>query len=94
MLWKQSDSQALTATPPVNVSNQFTMPTKEIFEGTLVVWINLAHCGRGWAVQCVLWGVVRLMSLWLVLLAMWLVEMLCRTFMMVSVAVVIYVVQL
>ena len=40
MLWKQSDSQALTATPPVNASNQFTMPTKEIFEGTLVVCID------------------------------------------------------
>ena len=67
---------------------------KRDIEGTLVVWINLAHCGRGWAVQCTLWGVVRLVSLWLVLLAMRLMEMLCRTFVMVGVVVVVYVVQL
>ena len=105
MLWKLSDSPALTATPPkVKVKVKVKTPPKVKlklklkcqtgYEGTQVVQINLADCGRAWSAQCPLWRVVRLVSLGIVVLAMRLVEMFRRTFMMFGVVVVVYVVQL
>ena len=56
--------------------------------------IHLPHCWRWRPAQWALGGVVSLVTLWLVVLAMWLVmEMLCMEIIMSSV-VVVYVVQL
>ena len=94
LLWKLSDSPALTAIPP-KVKLKLKLKCQTGYEGTHVVQINLADCGRAWSAQWPLWRVVRLVSIGIVVLAMRLVEMFRRTFMMFGVVVVVvYVVQL